>query len=163
MKQFMKWAEKEYGIGMRILATLTAGVLFVVLILWVLSRVDPNLDYRLDLPSIAFGLPTSFLGGILILFGLFYALWAINAQLFLARGTPLPMMATKKMLITGSFKHCRNPMSFGAITLYRLWDCPGINIRCNYGPFVCDNAHHLYQTNRRAGIGNSVRGSVSSL
>ena len=118
MKQFIKWAEKEYGLGTRILATLMAGVLFVVLIPLFLSRVGPNLDNRLGLPSIALGLPIIIVVGLLTLIGLVYALWSIVAQLDRARGTPLPMMATKKLLISGPFRHCRNPMTFGTILLY---------------------------------------------
>ena len=118
MKQFTKWAEKEYGIAPRILATLLAGVLFVFLIPVFLSRVAPNIDQRLGLHSLVFGKPTVVLGFILMLFGSFYALWSIIAQLLRARGTPLPLMATKKLLISGPFKHCRNPMSLGTMLLY---------------------------------------------
>ena len=118
MKKIIKWAEREYGFPSRIFATLMAGVLFVFLIPYALSRVAPNIDQRLGLPSIAFGLTTSLLGSILILLGLAYALWSIIDQLLLARGTPLPIMATKKLLISGPFKYCRNPMSFGTLLLY---------------------------------------------
>ena len=118
MKKITKWAEREFGFPARFSATLLAGVLFVFLIPYALSRVAPNIDQQLDLPSIAFGLSTSLLGGILILLGLVYALWSIFDQLLLARGTPLPIMATKKLLISGPFKHCRNPMSFGTLLLY---------------------------------------------
>ena len=118
MKRIMKWAEREYGFTPRIIATLLAGVLFVFLIPYFLCQIGPIIDQRLGLPSIAFGLPTSIIGIILILFGLIYALWSIIDQLLLARGTPLPMMATKKLLVSGPFKQCRNPMSFGTLLLY---------------------------------------------
>ncbi len=114
----MIWAEREYGFPSRIVATLLAGVLFVFLIPYTLFRVGPIIDQWLGLPSIAFGLLNLLLGSILILFGLSYALWSIVTQLLMGRGTPLPMMATKRLLISGPFKHCRNPMSFGTILLY---------------------------------------------
>jgi protein-S-isoprenylcysteine O-methyltransferase Ste14 len=117
MRKITKWSEREFGFFPRIIATLLAGVLFVFLIPYSLSRVGLIIDQWIGLPSIAFRLPTSLLGSILI-FGLVYALWSIVAQLLLARGTPLPMMATKKLLISGPFKHCRNPMSFGTLLLY---------------------------------------------
>ena len=53
-----------------------------------------------------------------MLLGFTYALWSIIAQLTRARGTPLPMLATQKLLITGPFKQCRNPMTLGTILLY---------------------------------------------
>jgi protein-S-isoprenylcysteine O-methyltransferase Ste14 len=118
MRQIMKWAEREYGFPSRIFATLLAGVLFVFLIPYALSKVGPIIDQWLVFPSIGLGLLSLLLGSILVIFGLGYALWSIVAQLLLARGTPLPMMATKKLLISGPFKQCRNPMSFGTLLLY---------------------------------------------
>jgi len=47
-----------------------------------------------------------------------YAFWSIYDQLFRAQGTALPIMATQKLLVTGPFKQCRNPMSFGTMALY---------------------------------------------
>lgn len=105
-------------LGIYTLWTAREGGIFVFLLPFVLSRVAPSFDQWLGLPSNAFSLPTFLLGIILILFGLSYALWSIITQLIRARGTPLPMMATKKLLVSGPFKHCRNPMSFGTILLY---------------------------------------------
>lgn len=118
MNQFKKWAQKEYSMTQRFLALIPAGVLFVFLFPYVLARVMPTIDQRLAFPSLYFGILTVLPGSIFILFGLVYALWSIFAQFFRARGTPLPMMATQKLLITGPFRHCRNPMSFGTIFFY---------------------------------------------
>jgi protein-S-isoprenylcysteine O-methyltransferase Ste14 len=54
----------------------------------------------------------------MVLFGAIYALWSIISQLTRAKGTPLPMMATQKLLIDGPFNHSRNLMGFGAICMY---------------------------------------------
>jgi protein-S-isoprenylcysteine O-methyltransferase Ste14 len=54
----------------------------------------------------------------LMAIGAFFALWSIADQLLRARGTPLPIMATQKLLVSGPFKLCRNPMSFGTMLLY---------------------------------------------
>ncbi|MGB2894777.1 MAG: isoprenylcysteine carboxylmethyltransferase family protein [Anaerolineales bacterium] len=50
--------------------------------------------------------------------GCLFAIWSIVDQLTRGRGTPLPVMATQTLLISGPFAHCRNPMSFGTIVLY---------------------------------------------
>jgi protein-S-isoprenylcysteine O-methyltransferase Ste14 len=118
MRKITKWAEREYGLPQRIFATLLAGVLFVFLIPYFLFKVGPFLDEQLSLLPIASRLPTIIMGIILMLIGLIYGLWSIRAQIVLARGTPLPMMATKKLLSSGPFKQCRNPMSFGTLLLY---------------------------------------------
>jgi protein-S-isoprenylcysteine O-methyltransferase Ste14 len=36
----------------------------------------------------------------------------------LASGTPFPMLPTKKLIIVGPFKYCRNPMTLGTIIAY---------------------------------------------
>lgn len=118
MKQFKKWAEREYPFRARFLASILAGFLFALLIPFLLARVALVLDRSIGFPSFGYGLPSLLVGSTLIILGLIYAFWSIAAQLLHARGTPLPMMATQKLLIAGPFRHCRNPMSFGTILLY---------------------------------------------
>jgi protein-S-isoprenylcysteine O-methyltransferase Ste14 len=57
-------------------------------------------------------------GAIAIVMGGFFAFWTIMAQIKLASGTPFPMLPTKKLLIIGPFRFCRNPMTLGTIIAY---------------------------------------------
>ncbi len=118
MKRIIKWSEHEFSFNQRFFATLLAGILFLFLIPLLLIRGLPPVDQIIELPSISFGIINFIIGGILVLIGATYALWSIISQLTRARGTPLPMMATQKLLIDGPFKQSRNPMGFGAITMY---------------------------------------------
>ena len=118
MKQFTRWASREYALVPRLLATALAGVLFVYLIPSALINQGPQLDLLLHLPPLSFGILNLIVGGILVIVGLYYAFWSVGDQLMDARGTPLPVMATQRLLVSGPFRHCRNPMSFGAICLY---------------------------------------------
>lgn len=118
MDRFKKWAGREYSFETRFLASVLAGFLFALLIPYLLARVAPGMDRRFGFPSIAYGLPSFLTGSLLIALGLVYAFWSIASQLLRARGTPLPMMATQKLLVSGPFRHCRNPMSFGTVLLY---------------------------------------------
>lgn len=118
MKRIIKWSEHEFSFNQRFFATLLAGVLFLFLIPLLLIRGLPPLDKTLGFPLFSFGIINFILGGFLILVGATYALWSIISQLTRASGTPLPMMATQKLLIDGPFKQSRNPMGFGAISMY---------------------------------------------
>lgn len=118
MNQFKKWSEIEYSLLQRIIATLFSGVIFVILIPYTLIIFSPMIDQRLGFSPIPVGIGIMSIGAIFILVGLVFALWSILSQLLRARGTPLPMMATKKLLVSGPFKYCRNPMSFGTILIY---------------------------------------------
>lgn len=118
MKRIIKWSTHEYSFNRRFLATLLAGVLFLFLIPLLLTRGLPPVDKIIGFPSLSFGIINFIIGGIMVLVGATYALWSIISQLTRASGTPLPMMATQKLLIDGPFKQSRNPMGFGAICMY---------------------------------------------
>lgn len=118
IKRIAQWSKREYSLPQRLLASLAAGVLFAFLLPFTLYRLVPRLDAALGLPQLAFRAGNLILGGVLVLVGLFYALWSIGDQLFTAKGTPLPVMATQKLPVSGPFRHCRNPMAFGTMSAY---------------------------------------------
>jgi protein-S-isoprenylcysteine O-methyltransferase Ste14 len=118
MKDFTKLTTREYSLPVRLLVTTSAGLIFALLIPISLIELAPRLDTVFHLSRISPGLASGIPGGILMLLGFFFALWSISDQLFLARGTPIPVVATQVLLIRGPFKLCRNPMGFGAITAY---------------------------------------------
>lgn len=118
MKRIIKWSEREYSLSKRVLATGLAGVLFLYLIPTLLIKFLPKLDLIIGFPSLSLGFPNLVVGGLMVIVGAIFALWSIISQLTRAKGTPLPMMATQKLLIDGPFKHSRNPMGFGAICMY---------------------------------------------
>jgi protein-S-isoprenylcysteine O-methyltransferase Ste14 len=97
---------------------LIGGGLVVVLIPWLLLGPLPRLDARLGLPVLSFGVINYLLGGLLIIIGANFAFWSISQQFIKAQGTPLPLMPTQKLLISGVFTTCRNPMTFGTFCLY---------------------------------------------
>jgi protein-S-isoprenylcysteine O-methyltransferase Ste14 len=118
MNIILRWSTKEQPLLIRVIAMVFAGILFIFLIPYALIIAIPKLDALLNLPSFFYGLVNLLVGGIMLLAGLFFAWWSIGMQLFKANGTPLPMIPTQKLLISGPFKYCRNPMTFGTICAY---------------------------------------------
>jgi len=118
MSRFAKWAQREHPAGRRIAATLLAGLLFAILIPYVLLVICPSLDRHLGLPGFRVGAAAIALGGFLAVLGFVLALSSIAAQLTQGRGTPLPVMPTQGLLTTGPFRYCRNPMTLGAALAY---------------------------------------------
>ena len=55
---------------------------------------------------------------VLAALGLLLALWTVWVQFRHARGTPVPVMATKKLLTDKPYSFCRNPMVLGTLVLY---------------------------------------------
>lgn len=103
---------------MRIIATLIAGAFFVFVIPYVLSMLSGVVEKCLNITRFHLFLVNNSIGALCILIGLFFAVWSVAVQVFQVRGTPLPMMPTNKLLISGPFKYCRNPMSFGILLHY---------------------------------------------
>ncbi len=118
MKYFKYWASRDYPLPVVVFIMLCAGGLFVFLIPWTLIVPLPRLDVRLGLPSFSFGTINIIIGCILIAIGLFFAWGSIGAQIFKARGTPVPLIPTHKLLASGVFRYCRNPMIFGTLCAY---------------------------------------------
>jgi protein-S-isoprenylcysteine O-methyltransferase Ste14 len=118
MKYYKEWASKEYSLPRRLILTLCLAPVFLLLIPVIVLYFLPRLDSILHFPSLNFGFANLVIGCLFILVGGFYGMWSIGSQLFLAKGTPLPVMATQKLLVTGPFKQCRNPMVFGTILIY---------------------------------------------
>lgn len=118
MSRYKKWASREYSLNQRLLALIPAGLLFLLIFPFLLVILLPRLDAWLHLPSLYFGPVNIVVGVIFLVIGVIYGFWSIYSQLSRARGTPLPMMPTQKLLVDGPFKQCRNPMTFGTITAY---------------------------------------------
>jgi protein-S-isoprenylcysteine O-methyltransferase Ste14 len=118
MSQFKKWAQREHSFPRRMIAMLFAGVFFLIILPYLFLVICPSLDQRLGLDRIQPGAATIIIGGAIMVCGFALAFWTISIQLDQGRGTPLPMMPTQELLITGPFRYCRNPMTLGAILAY---------------------------------------------
>jgi protein-S-isoprenylcysteine O-methyltransferase Ste14 len=118
MSRYSKWAEKEHSASTRLIALLPAGVLFLIVLPYVLLVISPSLDSRLGLGRLSPSPATLILGGLLVAVGLAFAQWSIFVQFTHGRGTPLPIMPTQRLITTGPFQYCRNPMTLGTILAY---------------------------------------------
>jgi protein-S-isoprenylcysteine O-methyltransferase Ste14 len=58
------------------------------------------------------------LGVLLALSGWLLAMWTMDAQFNIGRGTPVPLMATQKLIVQPPFTYCRNPMTLGTLIAY---------------------------------------------
>jgi protein-S-isoprenylcysteine O-methyltransferase Ste14 len=118
MSRYVKFAQKEHSEKQRIVALLPAGLLFLILLPYVIIVGGSSLDQRLGLQGFYSGAVNIILGGLMMIIGGIFALWSIYAQFTRGRGTPLPVMPTQELLITGPFRYCRNPMTLGTILAY---------------------------------------------
>lgn len=70
------------------------------------------------MPALYWGTVGLLLGGGISVAGWLLTIWATYAQFTLDRGTPVPVMATQRLIVEPPLTYCRNPMALGAILLY---------------------------------------------
>ncbi len=118
MDQFEKWAKREHGKRQRIVIVVLGGVFFWIVIPFFILFVSYSIDQLLPLPNFNYGTINSVLGLVFMGVGWFFANWTVKVQFTIGRGTPIPLVATQKLLTTGPYAYCRNPMAFGTDLFY---------------------------------------------
>jgi protein-S-isoprenylcysteine O-methyltransferase Ste14 len=118
MSIYKKWANKEYPLPLRLAATLGGAMIFVLLIPAFFLHFGPILDRQWNIQIAPVNLLWRVIGSILLAIGIFFALWSIIDQLTRGKGTPIPALATQKLLVHGPFQYSRNPMGFGTSLAY---------------------------------------------
>ena len=98
MKKFQDWAKREYSIRQRLIALGFEGIFFLLIFPFLLVVSSTAIDRWLQLPR--------------------FTLSVIHVQLTLGKGTPVPMMPTRRLVVKGPFTYCRNPMTLGTFAAY---------------------------------------------
>jgi len=117
-ERLFKQAGHEYSPKQRAALLAAAGVLFLVILPWALVHLGGRLDRGLGWPALRYPPVNAIAGGLLILAGWLLGVWSNYLQFTLGRGTPVPVMATQKLIVQPPYAYCRNPMALGAIVLY---------------------------------------------
>jgi protein-S-isoprenylcysteine O-methyltransferase Ste14 len=118
MNIYKKWQNNENSKGKHLFALVMGALIFPIGFPAILVILLPQVDKIIGIGSFYVGYGNIIVGVIAIIMGGFLALWTIIAQIKLASGTPFPMLPTKKLLIIGPFRYCRNPMTLGTIIAY---------------------------------------------
>ncbi len=118
MDRFKKWVEHEYSKKQRMMAVILGGVVFWLVIPFLIIVVSSDVDQKLNLPKFYYGLINPVVGLLFIVAGWLFANWTVKVQFSLGKGTPIPFMATQKLVVKGPYVYCRNPMTLGTATFY---------------------------------------------
>ena len=108
-------SRKEYSVGARLSAMAGESLIFVfgipASLFWLAATGSERWRFELS-PALVV------LCVVVTALGLGFALWTCWAQFHRARGTPVPVMATQKLLTDGPYAFCRNPMVLGTLVCY---------------------------------------------
>jgi protein-S-isoprenylcysteine O-methyltransferase Ste14 len=116
--RFKKWAEHEYSKKQRMIAVIFGGVVFWLVIPFLIIVVSSYIDQRFPLPEFYYGLVNLFIGLVFMVVGWLLANWTVKVQFSLGKGTPIPLLATQKLIVKGPYTYCRNPMALGTAFFY---------------------------------------------
>jgi protein-S-isoprenylcysteine O-methyltransferase Ste14 len=117
-EKLLRQAGREYAPWQRLLALAALAPLFLLLLPLALIRWGERLDQALRLPRLPSGRPIQALGGAMTISGWLLGVWSVKAQFDLGRGTPVPLMATQRLVVEPPYTVTRNPMALGAIMMY---------------------------------------------
>ena len=119
-------------------ALICMAPIFLVLLPLFFSRLGARLDQWLQWRPILDAPFNLILGWLLILPAWLFAFWSIYSQFTIGRGTPVPLMATQKLIVQPPYTYCRNPMALGAIR-HVSGCCHPISFirRCDPGASFC--------------------------
>ena len=116
--KFLRRAGREYSPRQRLVFMAFLGVFFLALLPYLLFRLGAALDGWLGWPSFLFPPLNAVVGGLVTFGGWLLAIWTISVQFTVGRGTPVPVMATKKLITQPPYSYCRNPMVLGTIGVF---------------------------------------------
>ena len=116
--KLLEQAKREYSPRQRFVALLVEAIFFMIIFPFVLIALGESLDQWLQWSPILYKAINLILGWLLIVAGWLFSMWSIYTQFTIGRGTPVPLMATQKLIVQPPYTYCRNPMSLGAIVMY---------------------------------------------
>jgi len=118
MNQFKKWASREYSKNQRVIAVISGGFIFWIITPFLIVILSHPIDQWVGLPKFVYGIINPLIGLFLIIAGWLFANWTVKVQFSLGKGTPIPLMATQKLVVKKPYTYCRNPMTLGTTAFY---------------------------------------------
>jgi protein-S-isoprenylcysteine O-methyltransferase Ste14 len=118
MDRFKKWSKRRYSDRQLLTAIVLGGIFFWIVTPAVIVVGSFTIDQWLHLPRFVLTPVNLILGILLVTLGWLIANWTVKIQYALGKGTPIPFIATRKLVIQGPYRYCRNPMTLGTIMVY---------------------------------------------
>jgi protein-S-isoprenylcysteine O-methyltransferase Ste14 len=118
MNRYKKWSEREYGKAQRMMAVIFGGIVFWIIIPFFIVVGSAFTDSWLSLPRLFHRWVNTIIALVFMVAGWLFANWTVKVQFSLGKGTPIPLIATQKLVVKRPYTYCRNPMTLGTATFY---------------------------------------------
>ncbi|RLG50232.1 MAG: hypothetical protein DRN96_08210 [Thermoproteota archaeon] len=107
-KRSRRWKAAALLLGLAVY-----GLLIPLALVYTSLYIDSTLDIKLPLQPLNTALAIPLLAA-----GLLFMLWSAWAQWSIGKGSPVPIAPTQKLVVTGPYRYCRNPMLLGTALYY---------------------------------------------
>ena len=118
MNRLKKWSEREYGKAQRMIAVILGGIVFWIIIPLFIVVGSGFMDSWLSVPRFFHRSVNPVIALVLMVAGWLFANWTVKVQFSFGKGTPIPLMATQKLVVKRPYTYCRNPMTLGTTAFY---------------------------------------------
>lgn len=118
VKRYKKWSERQYSKAQRLMVVIFGGIVFWILIPFFIVAGSAFMDPWLSLPRFFHRSVNPILALVLMVAGWLFANWTVKVQFSFGKGTPIPLMATQKLVVKRPYTYCRNPMTLGTTAFY---------------------------------------------
>jgi protein-S-isoprenylcysteine O-methyltransferase Ste14 len=118
VKKLVKWSQKKRSKREKFIVSIMGVIFFLFLLPLIFIKGGYLIDSLLGL-QILLVEPVNFvLGALLAIVGWSFAIWSVYVLYRIGKGTPAPFVPTQRLVRSGPYKYCRNPMVFGALLFY---------------------------------------------
>jgi len=100
------------------MAVIFGGIIFWIIIPFFIVVGSAFMDRWLSLPGFFHRWINASMALVFIVAGWLFANWTVKVQFSSGRGTPIPLMATQKLIVKRPYTYCRNPMTLGTTAFY---------------------------------------------
>ena len=118
VNRYKKWSAREYSKAQRMTAIIFGGIVFWIIIPLFLVVGSGFMDPWFSFPRFFYGWVNHVIALFLMIAGWLFANWTVKAQFSFGKGTPIPLMATQKLVVKRPYIYCRNPMTLGTTAFY---------------------------------------------
>ena len=118
MNRYKKWSSREYSKARRLIAVICGGIVFWIIVPFFIVVGAAFMDPWLSSPRFFYGWVNIIVALALLVAGWLFANWTVKVQFSFGKGTPIPLMATQKLVVKRPYTYCRNPMTLGTTAFY---------------------------------------------
>ena len=118
MNRYRKWSSREYSKARRLIAVICGGIVFWIIVPFFIVVGAAFMDPWLSSPRFFYGWVNIIVALALLVAGWLFANWTVKVQFSFGKGTPIPLMATQKLVVKRPYTYCRNPMTLGTTAFY---------------------------------------------